>query len=1278
MYKIGLSLLVALAFLLPSASALSGITSEKEKAGVNTGVDTGISINNAGAQAAGDVYIQVMNSPKLDGPDGHSVKGGCYPITVQIMNEAGAGPASVKAFVDIYHKTSGTEVVMYETSFEDNFDIYNNWLQIDADCGVVGGQYDSWHWTDARAYCDTHSMKNTMYDVYKGNQDDYLQCTKSFDVSKQDGISISFMTWVQGDYSNDDGYFGVYYITPYDYLNFEIGDAQGNWVNPTDANQAPFLDWNNANYLQLPGSYYFFDTTWDLYNIRYPTDYTNYVQDMGNGWWKVFFNCSTADLANIYGLDVTDIMFRFSWASDPEYQYEGAYVDCVKVVSIENMEEKVFQSHSEGPFTIPEGCSNFTFPMEWCVDSGAKDNQYDVRLWLEDVDGTHTSLTDWNNYQDIYVIVTDWFDVEVNRIQIESSLHPGWVIDTGDSPNIIPDSDITMNYGDDAHILATIHEDGTLPASNIPVTATAYAKTWKDIVFCDFEGLNPFSQLYGEAHITTKDAWSPTHSLGFFTEEYDQYLQTDTFSYAIGPTVSFYDNVPTYMEFYWKGLTEGTTTSTTDYVNPCLIDNHHNTLVGNNAAFAGNRLGGYQPDWIGPQQPSCRYQRVDLLAIYQKYRDTYGYFYDALGNEMHSASVGFYFTGDGDYYNYNSLARNQRILWSGVYIDNVRIYQQVISTTPTWSQTVIIPGPLTPCQTATAQFQWEGLPYCDYHIVVAANPTGACGNMKHASMSTQIHVLSDLELASNKNMETVDYTSVDNGQFGISTSDYDNYIASNAASSKYTASQNQVMQLCINGTKCISTAGLTHLYMNFDAWYEIENGYDYFYVEVAKCADTHVWTDWKAVKIQPLGTAFITGSSALDGANSDGWFLQSEANGLTCDLLDPTAWGPQASIEVRIHFVSDSGYNLRGIKLDNINIPALGFHDPCDNLNNWCPQAPWSYGTFWLYDSVLNQWCWHPAVAGPYKDGIIWSTDWDNAFMGQFCFSYNNALTAGEVLCQISVDGGTTWYTICQFNQTYRLGAGSYCYDLTPYKGHNNILIRFIAQANPYRYYGAAPWYPSTVSGTFCMSALKIAGKVDNLAPKTTITESGTMKDSGWYTTPVKCTITATDAGGAGMGEIHYILDGVEKVVAGSKADFTVSGNGKHTLEFWGVDAAGNVETPHNIAPAFKIDSGAKPTVAITAPTPGIYFNGKKLMSSSNIIIIGGFDVTATASDAESGVYRVSFYLDGNFVADDTTAPYTVHISSKHTGAATLKVTAEDYAQNTADATLTLKYFKFF
>jgi hypothetical protein len=98
-------------------------------------------------------------------------------------------------------------------------------VQIDADCGLIGGQYDSWSWSDARAYCDDHSMKSTMYDIYKGNQDDYLQCKKRLDVSEQDGISVEFVTWVQGDYDQEQN---LGYIAPFDYLDFEIGDDQGN------------------------------------------------------------------------------------------------------------------------------------------------------------------------------------------------------------------------------------------------------------------------------------------------------------------------------------------------------------------------------------------------------------------------------------------------------------------------------------------------------------------------------------------------------------------------------------------------------------------------------------------------------------------------------------------------------------------------------------------------------------------------------------------------------------------------------------------------------------------------------------------------------------------------------------------------------------------------------------------------------------------------------------------------------------------------------------------
>jgi hypothetical protein len=727
------------------------------------------------------------------------------------------------------------------------------------------------------------------------------------------------------------------------------------------------------------------------------------------------------------------------------------------------------------------------------------------------------------------------------------------------------------------------------------------------------------------------------------------------------------------MEFYWKGLTEGTTAGT-DYVNPCIIDNHHNTLLGNNGALAMNRLGGYQPDWIGPMQPSCRYQRVDLLAYYMKYRDTYGYLYDGLGNEMHEAGVGFYMTGDGDSINYNVAARAQGIMWSGVFVDDVRVFTEEIATTPVWSETLIVPGPLEPCDEVEVQFEWENLPYSNYLIEVTTSPDGACGNLGDCSESTQIHVYSDLERAHWKEMEFIDYSAINNGEFGISSSDYDNYFASNADYHRYAADQDSVLQLCIDGEKCLVLPdGLGQ--MTFDAWYEIEDGWDWFTIEVAECgADT--WLDWTALTmfyadgVTPFwyGDA-LSGASIIDGAGTDEWFLTSEGNWIEVHLLEP--WGgicPAGGIEVRLHFVSDAGVQQRGIKLDNFAIPDIGFTDPCDNFDNWCDAVAWSYGSFWTYDSVLDIWCWDAAVAAPYNDGLIWSTEIMDAYQAEFCFNYDNALIDGVVNVEVSADGGVTWLTICRFTPTYRFGTGTYCYDLTPFVG-KEVLIRFTAEPDDYV-------AGTVVDGIFCIDDLLISGKKDLTAPITTITMTGTMTDAGWYSTPVVCKITATDVG-AGMGSIFYILDGVQHEVVGSEATFTVSGNGAHTLSFWGVDKLGNEEVPHHVVPTFRIDAGAPPSVAITAPEPGLYLFGNKLISLSKVFIIGAFTIEATATDAQSGVYRVQFLLDGDVIGEDTEAPYSCYCAVKHMGAGTITAIAEDFSGNTASDTLDITYYKF-
>jgi hypothetical protein len=395
----------------------------------------------------------------------------------------------------------------------------------------------------------------------------------------------------------------------------------------------------------------------------------------------------------------------------------------------------------------------------------------------------------------------------------------------------------------------------------------------------------------------------------------------------------------------------------------------------------------------------------------------------------------------------------------------------------------------------------------------------------------------------------------------------------------------------------------------------------------------------------------------------------------------------------------DPGYGygeMRGVRVDNVVIPDLfdvteitdpapvfeDFLDPMCDLTNWCVHNL-AYGQFWNEISDTEYCTTFPA--DPILDALVWETEIADAYMAQLTLEADFDLGADEhetyARIEISADGGDNWFILDKLFGT----TGGYTtlgpYDLTSWCG-NDVLIRFIVDGvhadmahwlSIYRGYSVT--YPGPNAGFLCIKDLEIVGKQDTTAPNSQIVMSGTMTDAGWYSSAVSCTITATDDNE--VKEIHYILDGSEKVVAGNKASFTVSGNGAHNIEFWAIDVTGNVETPHNTVPTFRIDAGSPPTVAITAPEPGLYLLGNKLLSLSKVFIIGAFTVEATATDAESGVYRVQFMLDGDLIAEDTEAPFSAYVAQKHMGAGTLKVVAEDFSGNTAEDTLDITYYKF-
>lgn len=116
---------------------------------------------------------------------------------------------------------------------------------------------------------------------------------------------------------------------------------------------------------------------------------------------------------------------------------------------------------------------------------------------------------------------------------------------------------------------------------------------------------------------------------------------------------------------------------------------------------------------------------------------------------------------------------------------------------------------------------------------------------------------------------------------------------------------------------------------------------------------------------------------------------------------------------------------------------------------------------------------------------------------------------------------------------------------------------------------------PSTSSGLGSTQVSPAVVVVDLTAP-TTLSNAATS-----YMGSATVMLTATDnAGGSGVAHTYYRVDGAAQV-AGTA--FAVSTTGSHTLEFWSVDVAGNVEA-HRFA---QFEIVARPPATMYVPVAG-------------------------------------------------------------------------------------------
>ena len=132
-------------------------------------------------------------------------------------------------------------------------------------------------------------------------------------------------------------------------------------------------------------------------------------------------------------------------------------------------------------------------------------------------------------------------------------------------------------------------------------------------------------------------------------------------------------------------------------------------------------------------------------------------------------------------------------------------------------------------------------------------------------------------------------------------------------------------------TRRIDLRGVSQATLQFSTWFEIESDLDYAYVE----ASTDNGTTWATLEGQHtttsnpngnnLGHAYTGKSADTPGADADGW-LQEQI-----DL------GKYAGKEVlvRFEYITDDGYNTKGMAVDDLSIPEISYSDDAEADTGW-------------------------------------------------------------------------------------------------------------------------------------------------------------------------------------------------------------------------------------------------------------------------------------------------------------------------------------------------------
>ena len=168
--------------------------------------------------------------------------------------------------------------------------------------------------------------------------------------------------------------------------------------------------------------------------------------------------------------------------------------------------------------------------------------------------------------------------------------------------------------------------------------------------------------------------------------------------------------------------------------------------------------------------------------------------------------------------------------------------------------------------------------------------------------------------------------------------------------------------------------------------------------------------------------------------------------------------------------------------------------------------------------------------------------------------------------------------------------------------------------------------------------------RIDSTPPTVQNSVSGPVGGNGYYKGPVQFTMTGTD-NLSGPANIYYRVNGGATFVYSSP--FTIGVDGNHSVDYWGVDAVGNVSGVSTTL--VKIDVSAPVTQAAGSGTAG-----------TNGWYRSAVQVSLAAADNLSGVQTTYYRVDGG-----TIKTYTAAFSVSGNGSHTVNFWSVDKATNT-------------